>query len=129
MSEAQVKKEVKRRYVGLWANVDKNENPYLSGTDKEHDTRYFVFSDKDDPSKKRLAKSIKGRDIVTIGDLSKRSSDHGDFLSTGDYIVSGNRFYDESDPFIRNQNKEYVLNANGEKIPQPEYQVSFPIDL
>ena len=113
--------EYTKRYVNLWIKEDKNGNPMLSGKDKQTGSWFYVFTDKDDETVKRLAMSPPDGEMLTVGDLEKGVSDYGEYLKFKNYFIAENRFYDEADPFIRNKKKEYVLNKDGEKIPMPEY--------
>jgi len=116
--------EYTKRYVNLWLKTDKNGKPMLSGRDKTDETYYYVFTDKENDAKKRVAKSEKGKDIVTLGDLEEGSSDYGTYWKYNQFFIAENRFYDENDPFIKTRSGEYVLNKEGEKISQPEFTLS-----
>ena len=113
--------EYNKTFVNLWVKEDKHGLPMLSGKSKASGTRYFMFTDTKDQAKKRLAMAPDNGDLVTIGDLMTGESDHGVYLRYNNYMIVDNRFYDDNDPFIKNREGEYVLNTDGEKIPQPEY--------
>ena len=113
----------KGKFLGMWVSEDKNGNPYLSGNDKETNTRYFVFSNRDNSEIKELSRSVDGGSITLIGQLTKRTSEHGEFLSCGDFVVAEHRFYDAADPYLKKKDGSYVTKRNGDKVPHPEYQL------
>jgi len=100
-----------KKYVGLWIKTREDGTTFLSGKDRDTDTKYFVFKEKDGTS--RLVKS-EGEGLTTIGDLAKKSNDKGEYLQHGDFFVGENQYYDDK--------------VSDKGFTKPEYTLSFKID-
>ena len=119
----------KKKYINLRIKTsEKTGNTFLSGFDKATETRYFVFSDKDDKKKKRLCSAKEGQDMLNIGTFEEKTGEHGDFLAFNKYLLADNRFYNEDDPYMTRKDGSYVLDSNGDKIPAPEYTLTISLD-
>lgn len=82
---------VAKEYIGLWTKMDKNGNPFLSGS--KDNIVYFVFRDKKDPSKKTLHtldKSVESAKLEKVGVLENGSGDNGDYQKLGNLFIFKN---------------------------------------
>lgn len=112
------KKNVKR--VGLWKSESKNGNVYLSGTDKETNTKYFVFKDKKDPNIRNLAKKPSQdyeANLEFFENLSMLTKDTGEvFFTGGDFLLAENKWYYENDEDATKGGVRYMHREDGTPI-------------
>lgn len=101
----------KKKYIGLWIKTRDNGTTFLSGKDKDTNTKYFVF--KEDDGTSRLVKAVPDGKLETIGDLAQKSNDKGEYMQLGDFFVGENPYYTDQ--------------VSEEGYTKPEYTLSFKI--